>query len=125
MEKDREEAEELKAKLANFKNSLVSGKVFGVRQDRGGKKKMHVLCTKDLKAFLFKSPMERGSIGHTIKFDDIRRIVHGCHVKAKAKPIVERGGRLCPLERSEGGDAVEMNLSGLQEAGENVTCEAG
>ncbi len=85
MEKDRVEAEELKAKLANFKNSLVSGKVFGVRQDRGGKKKMHILCTKDLKAFLFKSPMERGSIGHTIKFDDIRRIVHGCHVKAKAK----------------------------------------
>ena len=85
MEKDRKEAEQLHAKLQGYKNSLISGKVFGVRQDRGGKKKMHILCTKDLKAFLFKSPMERGSIGHTIKFDDIRRIDYGCHVKAKAR----------------------------------------
>ena len=46
---------------------------------------MHILCTKDLRTFTFKSPMERSSVGHTIQFDDIRRVEFGSIVKKKSK----------------------------------------
>merc|ERR1719272_2025486 len=51
---DQIEADRLKAKLAEHKNTLLSGKVVQVQQDRGGKKKMHIQCSRDFKTFIFK-----------------------------------------------------------------------
>ena len=85
---DTREMEKLKEKITKFRNMLVGGKVVSLQGDRGGKKKMHILLTKDLQTFMFKSPMERGSVGHMIKIDDIRRVDFGSIVKKKtrAKP---------------------------------------
>jgi hypothetical protein len=82
---DQKEMDRMQAKITKYRNMLVGGKVVTVQGDRGGKKKMHILCTKDLRTFMFKSPMERGNVGHTIKFDDIRRVDFGCIVKKKSK----------------------------------------
>tara|TARA_B100000795_G_scaffold270014_1_gene261882 strand:+ start:5677 stop:6273 length:597 start_codon:yes stop_codon:yes gene_type:complete len=81
---DQIEADRLKAKLAEHKNTLLSGKVVQVQQDRGGKKKMHIQCSRDFKTFIFKE-MKKTSMGQTLKFDDIRRVAHGSCKKKKTK----------------------------------------
>ena len=82
---DQKEMEGLQQKLNKYRNMLLGGKVVTVQGDRGGKKKMHILCSKDLRTFKFKSPMERSSVGHTIQLDDIRRVEFGSIVKKKTK----------------------------------------
>jgi hypothetical protein len=81
---DQKRAEKLKNKLAEYKNTLLGGKVVSVQQERGGKKKMHILCSKDLRTFVFKD-LKNNSMGQTLKFDDIRRVQHGSCLKKKTK----------------------------------------
>ena len=81
---DQANANKLKAKLADVKNTLLGGKVVTVQQDRGGKKKMHILVSKDLRTFIFKE-LKNSSMGQTLKFDDMRRVQHGSCLKKKKK----------------------------------------
>ena len=85
---DQKVADRLKEKLSKVKNTLLGGKVVTVQQDRGGKKKMHILCSKDLRTFIFKE-LKNSSMGQTLKFDDIRKVDYGSITKkkkAKLKP---------------------------------------
>jgi len=87
---DQQEADKLKDKLAKVKNTLLGGKVVTVVQDRGGRKQMHILCSKDLRTFIFKE-MKNASMGQTIKFDDVRRVAHGSILKSKKKSKLKPG----------------------------------
>ena len=81
---DEAKANALKEKLEKVKNTLLGGKVVTVQQDRGGKKKMHIKCERDLRTFIFKE-LKNTSMGQTLKFDDIRRVKHGSLNKKKSK----------------------------------------